>query len=267
MARKILRGTLIALSAVFLIASLVGIGVVWYYKEPVTSETLSKMDDVDAELALAQVALRDAQDELDRALRFVDSAEKALETFSDQLAVTKELLDTVTNVLDKTITPSLEASRKKIDEAQKTMDDLRASIENLNRIPFVNIDIPDDGILNSFTEIMDSLESEVVRVEEMADQASVFMKDTSYLMGGDLGETRENILELQGVITEYEGKIDTWRRQLMTLKVEFPGWVDRSAAILTIFFLWFGFSQLGLLLHGLTLWKGGDPYIALRREK
>lgn len=267
MARKILSGILIALSVILLIASLVGIGAIWYYKGPVTDETLSRMDDVDAELSLAQVALGDAQGELDRALRFVDSAEEALETFSDQMAVAKELLDTVTNVLDETITPSLETSRKKIDEAQKTMDDLRASIENLNRIPFVDIDVPDDGILKSFVKIMDSLESEVIRVEDMADQASVFMKDTSYLMGGDLGETRDNILKLRGVITEYEGKLDTWRGQLMTLKVEFPGWVDRAAIILTVFLLWFGFSQLGLLLHGLTLWKGGDPYAILRREK
>ena len=194
MARKILSGTLIALSSIFLVASLVGIGATWYYKGPLTDETLSMMDDVDAELSLAQVALEDAQGELDRALRFVDSAEEALETFSDQMAVAKELLDTVTTVLDNTITPSLETSREKIDEAQHTMDDLRASIENLNRIPFVSIEVPDDGILKSFTGIIDSLESEVMRVEDMADQASLFMKDTSYLMGGDLSETRENIL-------------------------------------------------------------------------
>lgn len=267
MARKILSGILIALSAILLIASLVGIGAILYYKGPVTDKTLSMIDDVDAELSLAQVALGDAQGELNRALRFINSAEKALETFSDQMAVAKELLDTVTNVLDETITPSLETSRKKIDEAQKTMDDLRASIENLNRIPFVNIDVPDDGILNSFIKVMDSLESEIIRVEDMTDQASVFMNDTSYLMGGDLSETRDNILELQAVIAEYKGKIDTWRRQLMTLKAEFPGWINHVSSILTIFLLWFGFSQLGLLLHGLTVWKGGDPYAALRREK
>jgi hypothetical protein len=72
---------------------------------------------------------------------------------------------------------------------------------------------------------------------------------------------------LQKVITEYEGKIDTWRRQLMTLKVEFPGWIDRASNILTIFLLWFVFSQFGLLLHGLSLWKGVDPLAAIRKEK
>jgi hypothetical protein len=267
MVRKILSGVLITLSSILLVASLVGIGAIWYYKEPVTEETLSRMDDVDAELSLAQVALKDAQGELDRALRFVDRAEEALETFSEQMAVAKDLLDTVTNVLDETVTPSLEKSREKIDEAQKSMDDLRASIQALNRFPFVNINIPDDGILSSFTDIMDSLESEVVRVEDMADQASVFMKDTSYLMGGDLSETRDNILELQAVITEYEDKLDTWRRQLMTLKVEFPIWINRAAIILTVFLVWFGLSQFGMLLHGLAAWRGENPLAGFRKKK
>jgi hypothetical protein len=267
MVRKILSGVLIALSSILLVASPVGIGAIWYYKGPVIEETLSRMDDVDAELSLAQVALEDAQGELERALRFVDSAEEALETFSEQMEVAKDLLDTVTNVLDETVTPSLEESRKKMDEAQTTMDDLRASIESLNRIPFVSINIPDDGILSSFTDIIDSLEGEVARVEAMAGQASVFMKDTSYLMGGDLSETRDNILELQGVITEYEEKIDTWRGQLMTLKVEFPIWTHRAAIILTVFLVWFGLSQFGLLLHGLAAWRGENPLAVLRREK
>ena len=256
MARKILSGTLIVLSSILLLSSLAGIGAAWYYNEPLTSEVIARLDDVDAELALAQTALQDAQGELERALRFVDSAEEALETFSQQTAVAKEFLDTVTGVLDETITPSLETSKEKIDEAQKTMDDLRASIEKINLIPFVNLEVPDDGILNSFVEIMDSLESEITHVEDIADQVSIFLSDTSYLMGGDLSETRDNILELQVVITEYEGKIDTWRRQLMTLKVEFPGWIDRASAILTVFLIWFAFSQFGLLLHGLTGWQG-----------
>lgn len=266
MARKILSGTLMTLSSILLVLSLVGIGGLWYYKEPLTDNIISKMVSVDSELSLAQSALQDAQDELERALRFVNSAEKALETFSDQMAVAKNLLDTVTSVLDETITPSLAASREKIAEAQKTMDDLRASIENLNRIPFVTLKAPDDGILNSFVEIMDSLESEIARVEEISSEASTFMNDSSYLMGGDLGETRDNILDLQIVITQYEEKISTWRGQLMTLKVKFPDWITRTAIWLTVFLLWFAFSQFSLFLHGLSILHGENPLKSLRKN-
>ena len=264
MARKILGGTLIALSSVLLVASLVGIGAAWYYNEPLTKETVTRLDNVEHEMALAQTALQDAQAELERALRFVDSAEEALKGFSEQTAVAKGFLDTVTDVLDETIKPGLEKSREQIDLAQKTLDDLRASIEALNRIPFVNLEVPDDGMLDSFVKITDSLESEVARVEGVAGQASTFLNDTSYLMGGDLQETRDNINNLQVVVDEYVDKIGTWRDQIADLKAKLPGWIDRTSLILTAALLWFGFSQFGLLLHGIAMLKGRNPLEALR---
>ena len=265
MARKIITGVWLALCGILFVLSLIGVVLVWKYKQPLTDEITTRLTNIENELSQAQTALQNAQGELERALRFVDSAEEALQSFSEQTVFVKEFLDTVTEVLDETIKPSLATSRDKIDEAQKTMDDLRASVEALNRIPFVNLKVPDDGILNSFVEIMDSLEGEIIRVDDIAQQASTFLSDSSYLMGGDLSETRDNIKELQIVVDEYEGKIDTWRGQLATLKAEFPGWIQRTAIGLTIFLLWFALSQFGLILHGLAVLRGENPLRVLRK--
>jgi len=259
MARKILGGTLIILSLSLLILSLIGVGGIWYYKKPLTAGSVAKLTEFERQLGQAQTALQNAQGELVRALRFVDSAEKALESLSEQTTMAKEFLDTVTGVLDKTIKPSLATSREKIDEAQKTMDDLRAAVQALNQIPFVNIQVPDQGILSSFTEVMDSFESEIARIEEIADQASTFLGDTSYLMGGDLQETRGNIKELQTVVDEYEAKIGDWREQVAEVIDSLPRWINRVSITLTIFLLWFSFSQFGLVLHGLNIYRGGNP--------
>ena len=265
MVRKILSGSLIVLSSLFLLSNLVGIGLIWGYRTTAIEEIDLMLADVDHELIQAQTALKDGQDELERALRIVDRAEEALSAFSEQAAVAKELLDTVTGVLDESIKPGLATSREKIDEAQKTLDDLRVSIEKINRIPFVNIPVPDTGILASFTEITDSLETEILRVEEIADEASTFMSDGSYLMGGDLQETRENIQALQKIIKTYAGKVRTWRGQVTTLRYEFPGWITKTAIWLTVFLLWFGFSQVGLFLHGLHARHGGDVLAPIRK--
>jgi archaellum component FlaC len=267
MLRKILSGILLVLCGSLFVLSLIGIFTVWKYKQPITDATTARLEEVDDQLSQAQTTLQNAQAELDRALRFVNSAEKALESFSEQAVVAKDFLDTVTEVLDETIKPSLATSREKIDEAQQTMDDLRASVEALNRIPFVNLTVPDNGILNSFVGIIDSLEGEVARVDKIANQASTFMRDTSYLMGGDLSETRDNIRDMQIVIDEYEGRIGTWRRQVITLETESPGWIQRTAIILTVFLAWFALSQFGLLLHGLAVYRGENPLTVLRHKK
>jgi len=266
MARKILSGIWLVLCGSLFVLSLIGIITVWQYKQPLTDASTARLDEVDTELSRAQTALQNAQGELKRALRFVDSAEAALESFSEKTAFARQFLDTVTEVLDETIKPSLTTSRDKIDEAQQTMDDLRASVEALNRIPFVNIAVPDDGLLSSFVDIIDSLEGEVVRVDEIADQASTFMDDSSYLMGGDLSETRENIQNMQMVIDKYEGRIGTWREQVATLQADLPGWIQRTAIWLTVFLAWFALSQFGLILHGLAVYRGGNPFGGLRGE-
>ncbi|MBC8335630.1 MAG: hypothetical protein ISR59_05635 [Anaerolineales bacterium] len=266
MARKILSGILIALSLILLVLSLVGIGAAWVYNQPLTLELTARLIAANDELDLTQTALHGARDEMERALRFIDSAEESLEAISEQSAQAKEFLDAVTGMLDETITPSLEISKEKIGETQKTLDDLRKSIELINKIPFVNLEVPDYEILTFFIEMTNTLESEVDRVGEMAEQASTFLNDSSYLLGGDLQETRENIRDFMVVVDQYDTKIGGWREQLAALKKDFPGWVDRASIILTVFLLWFGFSQFGLFLHGLTSWRGEDPLAALRKN-
>jgi hypothetical protein len=264
MLRKILTGFWLVLCGALFVLSLIGVVVIWTYKQPLTDATAARLTEIDHELSQAQTALQSTQDELERALRFVDSAEEALKSFSEQTVYVKGFLDTVTEVLDETVKPSLATSRDKIDEAQETMDGLRASVQALNRIPFVSIKVPDDGILNSFVAILDSLEGEITRVDDIADQASTFLSDSSYLTGGDLSETRDNIEKMQGVVAEYEGRVSAWRKQITTLKAESPGWIQRTAIWLTVFLAWFALSQFGLILHGLTVYRGGNPFGVLR---
>jgi hypothetical protein len=38
-----------------------------------------------------------------------------------------------------------------------------------------------------------------------------------------------------------------------------PGWIHRTALILTVFLGWFAFSQFGLAVHGLAIWRGVNP--------
>ncbi len=47
-----------------------------------------------------------------------------------------------------------------------------------------------------------------------------------------------------------------WRQQADDLKVNTPKWIDQASIALTIFLFWFGFSQFGLVLHGLSMRRG-----------
>ena len=44
-----------------------------------------------------------------------------------------------------------------------------------------------------------------------------------------------------------------WREQDADILEKAPNWIDQASILLTVFLVWFGFSQLSLLLHGIAL--------------
>lgn len=266
MARKIFSGILIAFSFIFLIASAVGIGAAWYYNEPLTEDGVSRLREIETELTRTQSALQDAQEELERTLRIVDSAEETLARVTGELAQAKLLFDEFDRTMGDRLIPGLENSKERLNSVRGTLEDLRAGLEQLNNLPIINLNLPGDELLLNLIETVDSIDTQIDRLNEMADKASTFAEDVSLLMGGDLGETRQRLETFLVVVGDYEQKVADWHEQVLTYMVLLPVWIDRASFLLTIFLLWFGFSQFVLLLYGLALWRGGDPLLALRRE-
>ncbi len=267
MIRKILTGVLIGLSSIMLILSVVGIGAAWGYNEPLTREATTRLQGIGATLSQIQTDLQNAKAEVERALRLIASTEQALASLTEQSSDAKNILEEVNSTLDDQLIPGLKTTRENISQVRGTLDDLRAALEKVNTLPFVDLNIPGDELLAGILSGMDALDSEIANVQDLAQRASTFVSDTSYLLGGDFNETKQYLEELLLVLTDYDSQITDWRAQVKTLIASLPGWIDRASVILTFFLLWFGFSQFGLLLHGLNLWKGGNPLEALSRKR
>ena len=264
--RKILIGALIVLSSIFLILSLLGISLAWIYNEPLTRETVSRLQDVDSQLEEIQTDLRNAKAEVERALRIIQSAEDALASLTQQTTDAKTLLEDVNATLDDKLIPGLEATRTNITEVRNTLEDLRATLKQVNELPFINLNIPGDELLLSIIDQVDSLDSEIVGVQDLAQRASTFISDTSYLLGGDFKETKQQLEDLVVVLTDYDQKTADWRTQIATIVESAPRWIDNASLSLTLGLLWFGFSQFGLILHGLGMMRGIDPLDVLRMK-
>ena len=266
MARKILSGILIVLSSVLLISSLAGIGATWYYNEPLTREAETRLGEVEAELSQTQTALGDAKAELERTLRLVDSAEQTMTKLKSELTQAKTLFDQFDTTLGDKLIPGLENSRERLTQLRGTLEDLRTKLKELNSLPFLNLNLPGDETLGNLIDTVNSINTQVTRMKDLADKASTFTEDLSYLMGGDFSETRQRLQAFLGVVEEYQQKVDGWHAQVQTWIEVLPGWIDRASIVLTVFLLWFGFSQFGLLLHGLALWRGEYPPALLRQK-
>lgn len=265
MANKFFSGALIVLGTIFLILSLVGIIAAWVYNEPLTLEATSRLTDINTELSQAQVGLQSSQQELERALRIVDATEKALEQLADQSTGAKSLLENIQGTLDDRLLPELKTARERLVAASNTLETLRNTIEGLGSFLPVDLTGPDQ-ILVDLIDSANSLDSEIGEIEKVAQQASIFLSDSSFILGGDLSETRKSLEAFLATVQEYEERVTEWRKQVADLIEKTPKWIDQTSIILTIFLLWFGISQFGLILHGLSIRRGSNPFDVLRRR-
>lgn len=266
MARKIFSGLLIALSAIFLVLSLVGIGVIWFYNERVTRESLAQLQKIDLELGQAEATLASSEKELERALMIVDSAQTALEKLSAKSESADNLFDSIQSTLDDRLLPELRTTRTRIESARTTLESLQTMLTTVGSFIPLDLSGPEQSV-NDLIASTHSIDIEINNIEVLATQASTFVSDTSYLLGGDLSETRDSLQNFIDSIQSYKTKIEGWREQNQNLIDNAPQWIDQTSIGLTIFLVWFALSQFALLVFALTVQRGYDPFLALRRER
>jgi disulfide bond formation protein DsbB len=259
MLRKIIFGTLIIFSSILLGLSIAGIGLIWMYKEPFSQAATARLKAIDNELGQAQTALQTAEIELARTLRTVEAAEASLITLKADFAQAKILFGDVNGALDKQLIPGLKSTRENISQAKTSLQDLQKSLATINALPFINFNLPGDQLLENLITSAGSLDSQISQAEDLVKKASTFMGDASYLMGGDFTETKTGLQNFIVVVKQYDQKLTDWRAQIASLLGSTPGWIETASIVLTVFLLWFGFSQVSVILHGLTFWRGGNP--------
>jgi hypothetical protein len=257
MVRKLIAGTMVVLGSILLVLSIVLFGLIWFYKAPLQQNSTTYFQSIDKELEQAQIAVRAAKLELERTLRLVESTETSIASLKTEFAQLKLLFDDTNGVLDTMLLPGLIESREQISQAKSALEDLRVTLREINSIPLINLNIPGDIILSDLIDSAGSLDAQIILVEGMVINASTFVSDASYLMGADFTETKNNLQNFLEVVQDYDLKITGWRTQIKALLGALPGWFTGISIGLTVFLLWFGFSQIWVIKSGLLL-RGGD---------
>ena len=264
MARKIFSSTLIVLGSTFLILSIIGIALAWVYNEPLTHNMLGKLEQVDSELEQAEVTLQTSKIELERTLRIVNTTEEALNKFT--LDDPQGFFEDIQSTLDEGLVTELETASTRLISARDTLEELRVTLFGLSLLPFLQINVSDQ-ILTDLIDSADTLQTRIADVTDLAEQASTFLDDASFLLGGDFSETRDSLEYFLEEIDIYQQKVAGWREQIATVAESAPRWIDNASFSLTLGLFWFGFSQFGLILHGLGMKRGLDPLDVLRKRQ
>ena len=263
MARKIFTSALFVVSSTLLILSLLVIVLAWVYNEPLTRNVLGRLEEVDSELEQAEVTLRTSKIELERTLRIVNATEEALNKFT--LDDPQGFFEDIQSTLDEGLVTELETASTRLISARDTLEELRVTLFGLSLLPFLQINVSDQ-ILTDLIDSADALQTRIADVSDLAKQASTFLDDASFLLGGDFSETRDSLKYFLAEIGIYQQKVDGWRNQIADLTESIPVWMNNASLSLTLGLLWFAFSQFGLILHALGMKRGHYPLDVLRTK-
>src|SRR5512146_133254 len=264
---NVISSILIFLGSLFVILSIAGIIAIWVYRGPLLDQANTRLNQVDSELTQAHTALTNGKDELQRTLRIVDAADKGLSAMKQQMTTARQLTDQINGTVNQSLIPGLQGVRDKVNFLRGTLENLRNSLKTLNSLPFLNLNLPGDQFLAGLIGDVDNLDKQIASVQKLAQQASTFVGDTDYLLGGNLTDTKVRIQNLLNTVTLYDAKVGGWQAQERSIRDSAPRWINESAVGLTLFLIWFGISQFGLVLHGLAMRQGYDPLAVLRRNR
>ena len=197
----------------------------------------------------------------------MDASQAAVEKLTQQTSSAASLFDNIQGTLDDSLAaPRIKTTRSRIESARTSLESLQSVLTGVsNFIPGVDLSAP-GKVVSDLIASTKSLDTEIANVETMAQQASTFVSDTSFLLGGDLSGACESSKNFLTAIQEYEKKVADWRQQAADLKTNVPTWIDQASIASTIFLLWFGISQFGILLHGLNMVRGADFAVGIKAD-
>jgi uncharacterized phage infection (PIP) family protein YhgE len=107
------------------------------------------------------------------------------------------------------------------------------------------------GSLSQSADLLEEASRSVARLRSGKDVDSQQMAQLANV----LTQIDEHLLQVQENIQQFSNAVEQTDKTLTEMKEIAPGWIQRVAIIVTVFFTCFGFSQISLILHGWQLLK------------
>ena len=200
-----------------------------------------------------------SQTELISAQAQLDLLQAILETLGINAEEDLNRLADIVGRVEDTLSPVLDRVSGGIGTLRELLLTIRDTLERINELPLVNIEIPGiEGIEQGAEQSAEPAEPD--RRRRWKNRAAL----PNHAGHGRLTLHRVcpageiSINSLLETLDEYAVKIEATQDQLAYLEENLPKWIDYSAAILTVILVWLGISQVGLFVLGWSFYKGQD---------
>lgn len=259
-AKQPLSFALMIASVIFLLLSMAGIALVWVFNQQVRSDLLPRLDTIESDLRLAQNDLQFVKTELDQVQQQIDLLQTALDTLGIDGAASLQAIADLVGRLESTLTPIITAVAERVQDLRDALTTLKETVERLNQLPLINLDIPGVEQLEEAAANLGSLQETIEGGGEKVSQASTITQDTVTALTTGFAELEASAQNLSAALAGYDAKISAYLVEIDALQASLPRWANWAAAGLTILLVWLAVSQVALFTLSWSLYAGKDPF-------
>ena len=261
MFRKIIGISLIIAAIIGLILSIGGIIGVWIAKDPLATGLANTLDMLQTTLQATSSGLKVAENALTMAVSDVTNMENTIQTASKTVGDTVPLIDSFSVLIADKLPGAISAVQTALTSAQTSANAIEGTLKILTAFPLLPMEpynpdtpLPDalgevvtslDPIPQSLIDMEESLTTSQGNLTSIATQVSTISKN--------VGELRTTLDGTKKVLGQYQTVLTTLEGQISVAQDNLEKFLNIGAWVVTIFLIWLGLAQIGLLTQGLEM--------------
>lgn len=253
-------GFLFVVTAVLgVIFSIGGIALVWFIKEPLQKNLTVTFDLVEATIKATTAGLTVADQSLKKAQSDVTSLQNTVSSAGKAIDDTVPLIDTMRSLMGGTLPETVQSIQAAIDSSQAAVASIESTLQLLSTFPILPIEPyqPEVTLTESLGVVSKNLEPIPESLKEMDSTLQTSQGNMTVIaaqvniISRDVGDLKTSLYQTQQVLSQYQAVLTTLEDQVINIKSQLPGIINALSWMGTIFFIWLGIMQLGLLTQGL----------------
>lgn len=257
--RRIIGLVLIIAAAEGLLLSISGIAAIWTVKRSLTGNLVRTFDLLDETLDAASDGLAVADQTLARFVVDITTMESTIQTAGKSIEDTIPMMESFTELLTNDLPATIQSTQTAIVSAQSSAQAIEGMLQLLSAIPLLPIGTydPEVPLADALADVSTSLDPIPQSLTDLAEDLETSQDNMTLIAAQvetisiNVGALRTNLTQTQEVLSRVRDVIATLQRQVAATRSGLPGGLNAAVWFLTVFFIWLGITQIGLLTQGL----------------
>lgn len=252
---------LVLVGVVGMVLGAVGIYQIWQVKAGLETNLLTALTTTQETIGITKTGLENASGSLDTVGANIANLNNTILTVAQSLTDVVPVVSSISTLLQDELPTTLDATQTSLETAEASASLLDGVMRALTSIPFYpgeayNPEVPlHVSVQNVATSLEDLPESLIEIGEQLEANQENFtdIEDDLIALSVTLTDINTDIESAKSTLSEYQTLLTSVDTQIGLLIENLPGILSGGAWFLSLFILWFLFTQIGLILQGFTL--------------